>query len=195
MEENTKISPPQTIQDTPVVNPELNEEKVLFEWTSPERAFQRRNKDFWVTAIAILVLVSVIFIMVQEFYLVIALVSVLFLYYVLSTVPPEDIGHKITNRGVYFGEANYSWDLLERFWFGKSLGWDTLFIETKLRFPPQVSLIIDPKDKDKLQKILVKRIPMVQSSPSFVDKLTKWFATRLPLETRTDTDTQPKNQS
>ena len=59
MEENSKqaVSPP--LQDTPeVVAPEI-EEKVLFEWTSPERAFQRRNRDFWITAIAILVLVFV----------------------------------------------------------------------------------------------------------------------------------------
>ncbi len=196
MEENSKqaVSPP--LQDTPeVVAPEI-EEKVLFEWTSPERAFQRRNRDFWITAIAILVLVSVIFVMIQEFYLVIALISVLFLYYVLSTVPPENITHKITNKGIYFGEAHYSWDLLERFWFQKTLGWDAVFFETKLRFPPQLSMIIDKESEDKLKEIIQKRIPLIQSSPSFIDKLTKWFAARLPLETRVEANTNsaPKDK-
>jgi len=47
-----------------------------------------------------------------------------------------------------------------------------------------VSLVIDPKDQEKIKEIVIKRIPMLESSPTFVDKLTKWFADRLPLEDR-----------
>ena len=78
---------------------DLKEERVLFEWMAPERAFQRRDRDFWITAIAILVLVAVILIFIKEFFLIIALGSILFLFYVLSTVPPENIKNKLTNRG------------------------------------------------------------------------------------------------
>ena len=46
---------------------DLKEERVLFEWMAPERAFQRRDRDFWITAIAILVLVAVILIFIKEF--------------------------------------------------------------------------------------------------------------------------------
>jgi hypothetical protein len=31
---------------------------------------------------------------------------------------------------------------------------------------------------------VLKKLPMVDQSPNFVDKLTKWFADRLPLEDR-----------
>jgi len=94
---------------------DLNEEKTLFEWEAPERSFQKRNKDFWITAIAILVLFSVVLFFIEEFFLIVALTSVLFLYYVLSTVPPQQIKNKITNRYVYFGEAKYLWEDLESF--------------------------------------------------------------------------------
>ena len=165
---------------------DVNEERVLFEWEAPERSFQQRDRDFWITAIAILVLVSVILIFVKEFFLIVALGSVLFLFYVLSTVPPEKVKNKLTNRGVYFGELHYSWDLLERFWFKKSLSSETIQFETKLRFPRQVPLVIDEKDKEKIREIVLKRIPLLESSPTFVDKLTKWFGERLPLENRTN---------
>jgi hypothetical protein len=163
---------------------ELNEEKTLFEWEAAERSYQKRNKDFWVTAVAILILVSVILIFIKEFFLIMALISVLFLYYALSSVPPEKIKNKITNRGLYFGELRYEWKDLKKFWFKKSMSSDTINFATSLKFPRVVSLVIDPKDTEKLKEIVVKRIPHLESSPTFVDRLTQWFAARLPLEDR-----------
>ncbi|MGI5840941.1 MAG: DUF5673 domain-containing protein [Patescibacteria group bacterium] len=163
---------------------DLNEEVVLHEWEAYEREYKTRDKDFWITAIAILVIVSVIFLLLKEFFLVMALGSVLFLYYVLSTVPPEKVRNKITNRGVYFGDLLYTWDQLVRFWFRTSLGTEVMLLETNLKFPPQISLVIDAGDKEKIKKIVVKKIPLIESSPNFVDKANKWFGERLPLENR-----------
>ncbi len=163
---------------------DLNEEVVLYEWEAHERVYKVRDKDFWITSVAILVIVSVIFFLLKEFFLIMALGSVLFLYYVLSTVPPEKIKNKITNRGIYFGELMYPWEQLVRFWFKKSLGTETMLLETNLRFPPQVSLVVEEKDKEKLKEIIIKKIPLVENSPNFVDKASKWFIERLPLENR-----------
>jgi hypothetical protein len=161
-----------------------NEEKIKFEWEAPERAFQKRNRDFWVTIIAILVLVSIILIFIKEFFLIVALISILFLYYVLSTVSPQNIKYKITNRAIYIGEARYEWQLLLRFWFKKTLSTDMVHFETVLRFPRQISLVINPQDEDKIKEIVIKKIPLVEESPKFVDKLTKWGINKLPLEKR-----------
>jgi len=163
---------------------DVNEEKVKMEWEAPERAFKERDRDFWVTIIAILVLVSVILFFVKEFFLIIALISVLFLYYVMSTVQPGLTKYKITNRGIYFGDKKYEWDLLSRFWFKKNLSSEMVNFETVLRFPRQVSLVIRPEDKEQIKEIIVKKIPLIEYSPNFVDKLTKWFIVRLPLEKR-----------
>ncbi len=175
----------ETPQAVKISNPEeLSEEKVLMEWEAPERSFQRRDRDFWITAVAILALVSVIFIFIKEFFLVVALGSVLFLYYVLSTVPPGNIRNKVTNKGIYFGEARYPWELLERFWFKKSLSNSLLMLETRLKFPRQISLVILPDSQEKIKEIMIKRVPLLETPPNFVDKLTKWFGDRLPLEIR-----------
>ena len=163
---------------------DTNEEKTLFEWEAPERSFKHRDKDFWITAIAIFVLFAVILIFIKEFFLIAALMSVLFMYYVLSTVPPQNISNKITNRGVYFGKAKYSWDLLLRFWFKKSLNSDLLEFETNLRIPRQISLVINKDDEAKIKELLLKKMPLVESQPNFVDKMTKWFNDRMPWEKR-----------
>jgi len=161
---------------------DLNEEKVLYEWESPERPFKRRNKEFWVTAIIILALVSVIFLFIKEIFLVVALFSVLFLYYVLSTIPPRNLINKITNRGVYYGDLRYEWPLLRRFWFGKSLDSKMIYFETNLRFPRQLALVITDKDFDKIKEVTVRRIPLLEESPNFLDKANVWFSKKFPLE-------------
>jgi len=163
---------------------DLNEEKTLFEWEAPARSFQKRNKDFWITAIAILVLFSVVLFFIEEFFLIVALISVLFLYYVLSTVPPQNIKNKITNRYIYFGETKYNWDDLESFYFKKIMSSDMVLIETKLRIPRELPMVINIEDQEKIKKILLKKIPMIEYTPNFVDKLTKWGGKMFPSEKR-----------
>lgn len=172
------------VEVAPEIIDEQNEEKVLFEWVAPERAFQRREKDFWITSVAILVLVGVIFVFIKEFFLIVALGSLLFMFYVLSTVPPEDVKYMITNRGVYFGETYYYWNVIEKFWFKKILSTEMIHFGTNLKFPRAVSLVINPSDMDKLKEISLKYVPLINNPPSTIDKLTDWFAKRLPLEDR-----------
>ena len=164
---------------------DTNEERVLWEWVAAERAFQKRDRDYWITAVAILILVSVILIFIKEFFLIVALASLLFLYYVMSAVPPGEVKYKITNRGVYVGETVYYWDILEKFWFSNSMSSDMINFGTVLRFPRAITLVINLKDKENLKELIKKRIPLIENSPNFVDKLTKWFGERLPLENRT----------
>ncbi len=163
---------------------DLNEEKILIEWSAAERAYKKRDRNFWITAIAILVLVSVILIFIKEFFLIIALCSLLFMYYVMSAIPPAAIKYKITNRGIYMGDLHYYWDILEKFWFKPSLNSEMIHFGTILRFPQSISLVINSADKEKIKEIVIKKVPLVENSPNFVDKLTRWFAERLPLENR-----------
>jgi len=162
----------------------MNEEKVLIEWQAPEREWQKRNKEFWINVISILALLSIIFIFIKEFFLVIALFSALFFYYVMSSVEPKKITNKITNWGVHFGEAKYGWETMVRFWFKKKLSCTLLEFETGLKFPRQISLVINEGDQEKIRAIVIKKIPLIESRSNFIDNTTKWFSDRLPLETK-----------
>jgi hypothetical protein len=172
-----------------------NEEEVLFSWEAPERAYQKKDRDFWITVVSILILVSVILFLVKEFFLIVALISALFLYYVLSTVPPQDIKYKITNRGIYYGESRYQWDTFDRFWFKKSLSNELVHFETVLRFPRQISLVINTEDKDKIKEIIIKRLPLIDESPNFTDKLTKKVVSWLPLEKKDKQDLEDEKKA
>ncbi len=182
----TKTAPPPQTQPLEVLP--VREEKVLITWTAPERTFKTRDKEFWVTAIAILILVSVILFFVKEFFLILALMALIFLYYVLSTVPPGNIQNKITTKGIYVGSTHcYNWDFLKRYWFKTQFDQTILSLETKINFPRVISLIIPLKYRKKIEKIMNKYLPYEESPPGFVDKLTAWTINRLPLEDKNST--------
>ena len=164
------------------INP--NEEVVLYQWESAERPYKTRDRDFWITIVAILFIVGLIFFMIKEFFLVLAIASGIFFFYVLSTVPPGQVINKLTNRGIYFGEARYGWEDLEKFWFKSMLNSEMVHFGTKLKFPRLVSIVVNQKDVEKIKEIAVKYVPLLESSPSFTDKLTSWVIEHLPLEKR-----------
>ena len=126
---------------------DMNIEKDIFAWTQMERPFKRRTREFWLTAIAILVLVSVIFIFIKEFMLVVALLSILFLYYTMSTVEPSTIRYRITNRGIYWGDSRIEWGLLKRFWIKPNLDSEAVFFETYLKKLKNPKYILNNIDK------------------------------------------------
>jgi len=163
---------------------DMNIEKDLYEWVQMDRPFKKRDREFWLTAIAILVLISIIFIYLKEFLLVVALFSALFLYYTLSTIEPNKIKYRITNRGIYWGDSRMEWGMLRRFWIKPSLDSEVINFETNLRFPRQVAVIINPEDREKIKNIIARRIPCLEESPQLTDKVTNWFGKKFPLESK-----------
>ena len=61
---------------------------------------------------------------------VILIVSLVFLYYVMSTVEPENIEYKITTKGIKIAGRLTEWQGMTRFWFSKRFDNDLLVIGT-----------------------------------------------------------------
>ncbi|MDP1760059.1 MAG: hypothetical protein Q8L01_01165, partial [Candidatus Woesebacteria bacterium] len=96
--------------------PELEKDLVI--WIAPARPFKRRDKQFYLTIISIAGLVSLIIFLAEGVMPVILIVSLIFLYYVMSTVQPENIEYKITNKGIKIAGKRTGWESFARFWFG-----------------------------------------------------------------------------
>ena len=75
-------------------------ERNLVTWTAPARPFKRRDRQFYVTTFAIAGIVSLVLFLAEGVMPVILIISLVFLYYVLSTVEPENIEYKATTRGI-----------------------------------------------------------------------------------------------
>jgi len=162
----------------------VKEEKELFAWKALSRPYQKKDRDFWVTALASAGLVCVILFVIGEWGLIAAILSLLFFYYVLTAVKPEKVSYRITTKGVYLpgGEQRVDWDFLKNFYFGERWGHSVLKVKTFLRNMPIVSLVVVKKDEKKLTEILEKYLPEGEEEKNAADKISNWVYKRLPFE-------------
>jgi hypothetical protein len=87
-----------------------------------------------------------------------AIWAVMFLVYVLGTVPPGESKHVITNKGVEMGGVVYEWEKLEDFWFSMRDDRIILNVDTKLSFPGRLIMMIEKKDQKKVYDILMDKL-------------------------------------
>lgn len=157
--------------------------KVLLSWQAPARVFKKRSREFWSTALSIAFLLGVILFFIKEWLLIIVIVSAIFVYYVLSNVPPENIEHQITNRGIRTAGRSYSWEEFLQFWVCQRHGQKILNLETIMRIPGRLELLLGDQDEKKVKDLLLKYLPEEEAPPSFLDRSASWLSEKIPLET------------
>jgi hypothetical protein len=150
-------------------------EKDLFVWTAPARPFKRMNREFFVTIIAIAALVGLILFLVEGWIPVVLIISLVFLFYVMSTVEPEKVEYKITSKGIKVAGRRTDWEALIRYWFSRRFDSNLLIFEA-LILPGRIELVINSEDKDAIKKALLPFLPEEEASPSYLDKAANWFS-------------------
>lgn len=168
----------------------INEEqKTLFTWSAPARPFKRKNREYYTTVGAIVILLSIILMFAREFLLIGVVLAMAFVAYVLSTVEPEPTEHEISTRGVRTGGKFFRWSMLGRFWFKEKYGQQMLLIETFLPFPRQLIMLLGDTKQEDMVKLLKRYLLHETPEKTFLDKASEWMGDKIPLE-----DTQEKKQ-
>jgi len=154
-------------------------EKVVLSWIAPARPFKRRSRDFYITVVAMASLFGLVLLLVEGFMPILLMISLVFLFYVMSTVEPEDIEYQITNFGVKIAGNLTVWNDLGRFWFTKRLGTELLVIEAR-NLAGRMEIVIKPEIKEQIKKDLEEKLVHEEVPPSNMDKIANWFSKRLP---------------
>jgi hypothetical protein len=153
----------------------------LLSWSSPSRLFKKRDKEYFTNIGAIVFLLIVILVFAREFLLIAAVVSVVFLIYVLSTVPPENVDHKITNLGIESAGHYYRWEELAEFWFEEQWGQVMLIIHPLMG--SRIIILLGDQDQKRVRELLAEHIPFREKpEKSWVDNASKWLTDKIPLE-------------
>lgn len=131
-----------------------NLDNALPEWESPTRVFVPKDEKYIRTILWVLLAIGVILVFFKEFLLYAVFLALAFVSYVLRTVPPLTVSHRITEGGLVSGDHNYLWRELKDFWFTQRGEYLILNINTSLRFPSRLILLL-PKSDPKVSKELV----------------------------------------
>ncbi|MCJ7740331.1 hypothetical protein MUP32_03375 [Candidatus Microgenomates bacterium] len=169
-------------QNNPLSNqPDLNE--ILVSWTSPAYPFKKRNRIFYQTIAALTLLLVVIVFFLHEFLLIGVILSIAFVVYVISTIPPLETEHRITPLGFDNAGRMFRWIELHSFWFENKWEERVLVIQTRLPFPAQLRAVLREVDEKKLKEIIGKYLLFQEKPPkSLVDNFSEWLSKKIPFE-------------
>jgi hypothetical protein len=155
--------------------------EVLLSWKSPSRLFKKRDKEYFTNVGAIVFLLVVILLFAREFLLIAAVVSIVFLIYVLSTVPPEEVEHHITNLGIESAGHYYRWDTLAEFWFEEQ--WGQVMLIVRPLFGSRIIILLGLQDRGKVRELIAVHIPFREKpEKTWVDNAASWLSKKVPLE-------------
>jgi hypothetical protein len=155
--------------------------EVLLSWSSPSRLFKKRDKEYFTNIGAIVFLLIVILIFAREFVLIAAVVSIVFLIYVLSTVPPEEITNHITNLGIESASHFYRWDELAEFWFEEQ--WGQVMLIVRPLFGSRIIILLGQEDQKKVRELIAEHIPYRDKpQKTWADNAASWLSNKVPLE-------------
>jgi hypothetical protein len=154
-------------------------ERELISWKAAARPFKRRDKRFYVTIFAMALIVGVVLFAIEGVMPVILIIALVFLFYVLSTVEPEEVEYVVTNKGVKVAGKKTEWAYLGRFWFRHQFDSELLVIEAA-NLVGRMELVIDKDKKDEIKKALSSHLTEEEIPPAYLDKAANWFAQKLP---------------
>lgn len=155
------------------------QEQDLVVWTAPSRPFKRHGRKFYVTTFSMAGIICLVVLLAEGVMPVILIISLIFLYYILSTVQPENVEYKITNRGFKIAEKETPWEIVLRFYFLSKAGSEVLLFDLAT-FPGKMELVINPETKEQLKKEISAFAPYEEVLPSAMEKITGWIAKKLP---------------
>lgn len=156
-------------------------EETILTWKSAGRPFKQRNRQFYTTVATIVVLISLILFFAGQMLPIAVVISMAFLYYVLSSVPPQESEKKITTYGIRVDDQLYYWEEMGRFWFDEKYGSPLLQIEI-IRFPGRLTLLLGGLQEKELEEILREVLIKEKPKDTFFDKAAKWLQEKIPLD-------------
>ncbi len=159
-------------------------EELLLDWVAPSRAFRKPNRRFFTTITMIGVLIGLILFFANQVLPVAVVIAVVFLAYVLFSIPPNDVRYRLTTYGIRIEDQLYFWEELGRFWFTQQYKIDMLHIEVS-RFPGFIHLLLGDIQKEDMQEILSEVLLHERPKLTPVEKAGKWLQEKVPLDLET----------
>lgn len=161
----------------------VGDKMTLLKWRAPSRLFKKRDRVFFQTVFALVFLIGMILLLMKEILLIGVVLAIAFVGYVLATVPPEEIEHRITIKGFEIAGIMNRWEEISEFWFEDKWNQKILVLQRKFGFPLRVMALLGDQDPKAVKDKINEYVPFKETpEKSWMDKAGDWLHSRLPFE-------------
>jgi hypothetical protein len=169
------------LEEDPIQKRKVVQNIKLFEWSAPDRYQVGFSNKKFLIVVALALIFSLLLAILGHYLLMAAIMSMLFLLYVVGTTKPVRVKHRITARGIDTLGKLYEWYMLDSFFFSKKDGRYMLIVNTRLNYPKSLILLLKEEDKDALFVLLQEQLLYEDIRKwKWLDRLT--YGEYIPLE-------------
>ncbi len=160
--------------------------ETLYSWTAAERDYNPKSRKWYIGVGFIALFLIVLSALTNNFVLIFAIIAVILVTYTINTIPPRNITHQITNKGLYTFETIFLWKNMLAFWITLRDGKYLIHLQfkgktTDMTYQEMILLV----GKTEVEKVVTLMVPYVDYlGPNEVNKsiLTYWAQGKyLPL--------------
>ena len=141
--------------------------EILFEWTSQGKIQNIKLSPRYTRLFMIIgFVICLIFALMQDFFIIIVIGTIVFFYYVLhNKYEAPLVSYKISNYGFIYGTRTYYWDELKSFFFSSRSFGEVLVIDTTDSIIPRIIALFSPEDRENIFNILKDHILYLDKEP------------------------------
>lgn len=146
---------------------QTDNKQVLFEWQELARYFEKREPTYYKTVIILFFLLALLCFFFNEYLLIFAIFSLVFVVLVSGLVPPQKIDYQINKFGFRFGDVFIAYHDI-RFFTVVKKNKATIIKLQSLLDQYEVFVLILPADQKKIEEIvefLETKLPNVENPP------------------------------
>lgn len=149
---------------------------VLHSWEAREYPHYKKNFAWYVTFLAILVLIIGFQIVQEDIFGAVCLGILGLLTIVFASIPPKMVLVLLTPRGVHMEDLFIPYAKMRHFWIVDDNKHKTLNIETRAFLQKVLVLELHDQDPEKIRSILQQILPELdESEPTMSQKFMHWF--------------------
>lgn len=185
---NNKSGTPTQVEEMQELSDEQRypekDRKVLYKWEARTNPVQTQlNNRATRTYIVMGIVISIVLVAMQEFLLIFAILSLIFVKYILSKTPTKIVSYELTNHGLMYDSKLYYWYKFKHFFISGLGGNDVFVLDLKNEMPGRIYLTINQQDKDKIKTIIEEYVFYLKEEPkTFVDKSYDFLMSKINLE-------------
>lgn len=150
--------------------------RIIYKWEAPDRIAYRKDVAK-VSGVGFLVLgLALYLVWVGQALLALGVIAIFIFYYIITTVPPIKVTHRIETYGIRTLGKLYPWENLVQFWFAELDGHLVLYVDTTLDLPGRLFFLVDdPIKAQEILQVLGNFLPykILSKGQSFFQKLTE----------------------
>lgn len=175
---------PQDIQTPRVLKAPQETPKTLYTWTAVSRPEKKGlDQKKLRTLIIIGIMVSLLLVAMQQFFMILAVLSLIFVVYMLGQVPPEEMTYEINTQGVKYGNLMYYWEELKYFFPITENNHEVLAIDLVNGIPGRLFFTVTKENKKKVTDLLKDYVNYLDEAPkSFIDKAYDSMTEKIALD-------------